>query len=56
MRVYFGGFYVVVPELFLDGADIIYMDVVYADFAGAKICLHRNRVNGLQRSDVMYGS
>jgi hypothetical protein len=56
MGVYFRCFYIAMPDLFLHGADVTYMDVGYAGFAGAKTGQHRVPVNALQKNDAVCGS
>jgi len=41
---------------FLNGSNVIYMDVVYADFAGAKIGQHHSPKEGLQKNGVRHDS
>ena len=54
MGINLGGFQVAVSQLFLEGANITYMDVGYAGFAGAKTGLLRVPISGWRKNGVRY--
>ena len=56
MGIDFGGFNVVVPELLLNCSYVIYRDVVYAGFAGAKTGRHPSLAGGWRMNAEAYGN
>ncbi len=56
MCVYFGGFDIAMAQLRLNSSNIIYMDVVYAGFAGAKTGPLRVLVSGSRKNGVACGN